>query len=334
MTPANGENNTPADVALANARALVSRLLAVVFLAIVVVAVAGIAFRYAEVGRDGRRNAENLADVLSQYLEIRLGAIDGVLFRVVASSRRIGGPAASEREWATALRTAMSGVTGLSSIIITDADGVVAHSTLLQAVGVSWAERSIFGALRDGHANLLAVGPPLSVVAGNENLIPFGRVLTDPRGEFEGTAIATLVPGQLQDFYRAFDLGQSGVAWALLPSGAVLFRAGSAADLASAAALSALPTAAAAPSDWFVRGPLAPGGRDYLTAYRRSDIADLVVAVSLSQSDLLSRWRYEALAVLVLLCATGAFLFYARRRINAAMTGAVETALAEAPPRD
>ena len=90
MTPADGENHTPADVALANARAMVGRLLTIAFLALLAAAVAGLALRYAEVGRDGRRSAENLADVLSEYLGIRLAAIDGVLFRVVATSRRIG----------------------------------------------------------------------------------------------------------------------------------------------------------------------------------------------------------------------------------------------------
>ena len=332
MTAIDGQTRTPADIALASTRTLVGRLLAAVFLALVVVAAAGLALRYAETGRDGRRGAENLADVLSEYLEIRLGAIDGVLFRVVAGSRRIGGPTASEREWATALRTAMSGVSGLSSVIITDADGVVAHSTLPQTVGVSWAERPIFRTLRDGHPNLLAVDAPVSVVTGNQNLIPFGRVLTDPRGKFDGTAIATLVPGQLQDFYRTFDLGQSGMAWALLPSGAVLFREGSAEDLTDIASLPALAIGRAAPPDGFVRGPLAPGGRDYLTAYRRSGIADLVVAVSLPRNDLLSWWRYEALAVLAFLCGAAAILLYARRRIIASVTEAVETALAEEPP--
>jgi hypothetical protein len=172
----------------------------------------------------------------------------------------------------------------------------------------------------------------MSVVAGNENLIPFGRVLTDARGEFVGTAIATLVPGQLQDFYRAFDLGQSGMAWALLPSGMVLFREGTADDLSDVASLPAPAPGSTTPSDGFIRAPLAPGGSDYLTAYRRSDLANLVVAVSLSGSDLLSRWRYEALAALIFLVGAGAFLIYARRRINAAVTAAVETALAEGPP--
>jgi hypothetical protein len=325
MTQADGENHTSADIALANARALVSRLLTIAFLALLVAAVAGLALRYAEVGRDGRRSVENLADVLSEYLGIRLAAIDGVLFRVVATSRRIGGPAASDREWSTALRTATSGVPGIGSIIITDADGMVTYSTVT-IVGESWAERPIFQKLRDGRPNLLIAEAPFVVGAGNERLIPFGRALTDARGEFIGTVVATVVPGQLEDFYSAFDLGESGVAWVLLRSGVVLFRAGAAADLENATELAALAAGRAASPEGFVSGPLAEGGRDYLTAYRRSRIADLVAAVSLPKAELLSRWKYEAAAVAILLLAAGLFLHFARHRIDRAMADAVEAA--------
>ena len=325
MTPADGEDHTPADVALATARALVGRLLTIAFLALLVAAMAGLALRYAEVGRDGRRSAENLADVLSEYLGIRLAAIDGVLFRVVATSRRIGGPAASEREWSTALRTATSGVPGIGSIVITNADGMVTYSTVT-IVGESWAERPIFQKLRDGHPNLLIADAPFVVGAGNERLIPFGRALTDARGEFIGTAVATLVPGQLEDFYSAFDLGESGLAWVLLRSGVVLFRAGAAADLENTAELPALAADRTAPPEGFISGPLGPGGPDYLTAYRTSRIADLVAAVSLPKAQLLSRWRYEALAAAIFILAVGLFLFFARRLIDRAVTGAVEAA--------
>jgi hypothetical protein len=330
MTPLAARDATelPADAALGHARALVDRLLAIAFLALLVAAGAALWLSYAEAGREGRRNAENLASVLSEYLGIRLGTIDSVLTKVVASSRRIGGPGASEREWSTALRTATSGVTGLSAIVITDANGRVTYSTVLQIIGESWAERPIFRALAEGRRNLLVADTPLSIGAGNERLIPFGRVLTDARGELIGMAIVTLVPDQLQDFYRAFDLGQAGAAWVVLPSGTVLFRAGS--DEASPDSPSSeLPALAAGnidASEGFIRGPLGPGGPDYLTAYQRSNVANLVVAVSLSADGILSRWRYEALAVAVFVAAAGVFLLFARRRIGRAMANALEAA--------
>lgn len=325
MTPADGDSYSPADAALAHARAMVSRLLTIAFLALLVAAVAGLALRYAEVGRDSRRTAENLAEVLSEYLEIRIAMVDGVLSRVVAGSRRIGGPAASEREWSTALRTATSGVPGISSIVITDADGMVTYSTVT-IVGQSWAERPIFQKLRDGRPDLLIVEAPFVVGAGNERLIPFGRALTDARGEFIGTAVATLVPGQLEDFYAAFDLGESGLAWVLLRSGVVLFRAGAAEGLEEVAEVPALAADRTVRPDGVISGPLGPGGPEYLTAYRRSRITDLVAAVSFPKTQLLSRWRYEAVAVAIFMVAAGLFLFFARQLIDRAVTGAVEAA--------
>jgi hypothetical protein len=252
---------------------------------------------------------------------------------VVASSRRIGGPAASEREWSTALRTATSGVPGIGSIVVTDADGMVTYSTVT-IVGESWAERPIFQKLRDGRPDLLMAEAPFVVGAGNERLIPFGRALTDARGEFIGTAVATLVPGQLEDFYAAFDLGESGLAWVLLRSGVVLFRAGAAADLEDMAELPALATDRTAPPEGLISGPLAPGGPDYLTAYRKSRITDLVAAVSLPKARLLSRWRYEAVAVATFVVVAGLFLFFARRVIDRAVTGAVEAAGADGQSPD
>jgi hypothetical protein len=92
----------------------------------------------------------------------------------------------------------------------------------------------------------------------------------------------------------------------------VLFRQGSTEGLGDAAAATELPvraTGGTMPSDGFIRGPLGLGGSDYLTTYRRTDIANLVVAVSLSEKDLLSQWWFEALAVLIFIVVAGVFLF-------------------------
>ena len=330
--PVNGaKQQESAAVVLDKPRALVNRLLAIVFLTLVVIAAAGLWLRYSEAAAAGRRNAENLVDVLSDYLVIRLGPVDGVLSRVVASSRRIGGPKGPEKEWASALRTAASGVAGLSAVVITDADGIVTHSTILQIAGMSWAEHAIFRRLSKGRSNLIVVEAPLAITGGDQTLIPFGRSLTDSGGAFIGTVVATLVPNQLQDFFQTFDLAQSGVISVLLPSGEILFREGSVGELGdtTAAARQWLVPDRTAAGDGFVQGPLVPGGQDYLTAYRTADISNLIVAVSLAENDFTSQWRYEALGVLVFLVIAGGSLLFARRRIDEALVEAVETARAD-----
>jgi hypothetical protein len=311
------------------AKTLVNRFAAATFFALIVLGIAVLGLRYADGTRDASRNAANLASVLSEYLKIRLTAVDGLLSRMVATSRRVGGPAGSEREWRMALRTAASGISGVSSVSIVDGAGIVTRSTIVATEGTSWADRPLFAELRQpDRPDDLAVDKPLAVSAGDPILIPFGRALTDADGAFIGAAIATLVPTQLEDFYRAFDLGPSGIAWVSRASGEVLFRAGAADDMPPEA--SPLGGRKVAP-EGLLAGPLTRGGATYLTAYRRSGIADLVVAVSLAEKDFAESWWYEALGVLLVLGAVGVLLLVAARAINRAIDIAVDTARVEGP---
>ena len=78
------------------------------------------------------RNARNMTQVLAEYLGFRLAAVDGVLARLVATSRRVGGPRESPREWGLAIRNSTSGVPGLSAVSVTDArrhDPLFDHSS-------------------------------------------------------------------------------------------------------------------------------------------------------------------------------------------------------------
>jgi hypothetical protein len=328
--PATGMDQISTDAAFNRVKALVNRLFAIVFVALLVAVAAGLWLRYSEVIRDGRRSAENLANVLSEYLVVRLGAIDGLLSRVVANSRKIGGPEGSDKEWMSALRSATTGVPGISSVVILDADGTVVHATIPQIGGLSWADRPIFKELAAGHANLLAVDLPMSMIAGDQVLVPLGRSLTDPRGDFVGAAVATLIPAQLQDFYRTFDLGRDGVTWVLLPTGQVLFRQGAAEDdnvppRDPPQFLSEHPMS----EDGFVAAPIESGGPSYLTAYRKAEIGNVVAVVSLSEHDLLAGFWYGVAAGAVFVVVSAFFLFFAARKINSAVLSAIETAEAD-----
>jgi hypothetical protein len=325
---------TSTDAALHRLQGLVNRLFAAICAVLIAVTAVTLSLRYIEAVGESRREAGNLAALLSEYLVIRLRGIDGVLARIAADNRRIGGPEGSEREWAAAMRSAIAGVPGLSSLVVLDAEGVVRHTTVQQIRGLSWADHRVFRELSKGVPNLVVVDPPMTMVAGNQVLVPFGRALTDPRGDFTGAIVALLVPDQLRDFLSTLDLGQSGIAWVLLPSGEVLFRDG-------AVDASGPPRDGDAP--WFVgdgsdpsgngivRGPLVPGGATYITAYRKSAIANLVVAVSLGDTSFLSRWRNEAIAATTFVVVAAALLFFAARRIKAAALDVVAADDPEAP---
>lgn len=312
-------------------RSTVDRLFIAFFVVLVAIAAGLLLLRYAEAERNGRLNTENLADVLAESVTIRLGAVDGALFKVSATTRRIGGPTGPAREWNELLRTATAGVSGVSSLFILDVDGIVAHSTLQLIRGLSWADRPIFQQLAKGVPNQLIVDLPIGLVAGSNVLIPFARGLTGPRGEFVGAVIATLLPNQLQDFLGSFDLGTSGVAWILLPSGQALFSEGAQTDRDQATANAPPPfvTGSSIAGDGFVKGAVEQGGPEYMTAYRQIDIADLVVAVSLAESDFVGRWRYEAVGVLILIVVFGALLFVAARRIKTVVLDSLADTQAE-----
>jgi hypothetical protein len=265
-----------------------------------------------------------MTQVLAEYLSFRLAAVDGVLARMVATSRRLGGPSLSPREWGLAMRSATSGVPGLSSVAITDSEGTILHSTILQIKGVDWSTQPVFQKLKAGHPNLLTAAPPIDITGGDQILVPIGRQLTDPQGQFIGTVVATLVPSHLQQFDEAFDFGAAGVAWVMLPSGEVLFRQVSG-DIAHDAVDTERPEFAAAgfaEPDGVVQSPLIEGGANYVTAYRHATSADLVVAVSLAEGDFLPNWRYEIGTGLAFVALCAALLLYGRRRILAAIADA------------
>lgn len=284
---------------------------------VLAVATIGIlSLRYIEAASESRRQAGVLADLLSEYLVIRLRGVDGALSRIAGDNRRIGGPDGSEREWASALRSAIAGVPGLSSLVVLDADGTVRHATVQQIVGLSWAERSIFQELARGVPNMVVVDPPVTMVAGSQVLIPFGRALNDPRGNFIGVIVALLVPDQLRDFLDTFDLGPTGIAWVLLPAGEVLFRDGAVDALGDEE--TPLFTLDGLEDDSYASGPLVSGGDSYVTAYRKAAFANLTVAVSIADAKALSRWQIEAIIAAIVVVALAALLYLAARRIKSA----------------
>lgn len=299
------------------ARRSVNWLISAVLATMIVVTASGLWLRYTDASHEAARNAGNMTEVLAEYLNIRLAAVDSVLARMVATSRRLGGPSLSPREWGLAIRSSTSGVPGLSAVSITNSEGAVLYSTILALKGVDWSEQPIFQKLKAGHPNLLAAAPPIEITGGNQVLVPIGRQLTNARGEFIGTVIATLVSNHLKDFDDSFDFGGAGVAWAMVPSGDVVFRQASG-DVSNETIDTRRPEFMAgelSEAGGIVEGPITAGGADYVTAYRRGTNADLVLAVSLARSDFLPNWRTEIAIALAALALAAALLLFARHRI-------------------
>jgi signal transduction histidine kinase len=242
--------------------------------------------------------AADLARILSEYTREWFAAGDASLRQLAIHSRRIGGPEASDTEWAPILASAHAALHGVGAISIGDAAGTIRHSTQPAIVGQSRASTYIFRRLIDESSDELIVDTPYRSPLDNKTyLIPIGRRLTDPSGSFKGAVVATYLPDAPRGFFRTVDLGDHGFISVLHPDGYVVFREPSSADPIGlpASGDAVFEAAKRGNAEGIVHGPLAPHGRVFLTAYRATMSPPLYVAVSLERSDVLAAFQRQIL---------------------------------------
>jgi PAS domain S-box-containing protein len=275
-------------------RASVRLLLAGIFGVLVVLLAAGLWWRKAEAIRAGESRAENLTLILGDHLSRTIGAIDTALGQLAVHGRRVGGAREPAETWGPVLNAAAANLSGVGSLSVVDASGVITHSTIPEIVGQSRRDLISFRQLATDANDTLVADVPFATRTGRL-LIPIGRRLTTPDGAFDGAVVATFEPERLRDFYRAIDVGRTGTVWVLHPAGSVLFREPSRADPMgqSAEHNPILQRQRAGPPADFLQASFEPNGPSYLTAYRTIANPPLVVAVSLAEADVLAEWRRE-----------------------------------------
>ena len=296
-------------------RTSVRGLFAGVFLVLTGLLAVALWWEHSEALLASRSRAENLALILSDHLNRTVSAIDTTLLQLTLHSMRVGGAAAPREAWDGVLTSALSGLTGVGSISVTDASGIIIHSTIPTLVGQSRAEQFIVRHLVASGASTLAVDTPFQGRLSDQWLIPLGRRLPTADGSFAGVVVATLEPGRLAAFYRTVDVGRDGVIWLMHPAGYVLVRQ------------PALPTSPGEPArdnpllksqpgaSGFVRAPLEPGGASYLNAYQSLRNPPLLLAVSLSEREALSAWRMQAAVAAAVIAGFLILLIAAERAI-------------------
>jgi hypothetical protein len=284
----------------------VAALLALVFVFLAGIAGAALWLRHQEIlGGSGVR-AASLADTLSEDLALRFDAIEAALAHLADHNRRIGGPNAPWDQWLPILGAAIAGLGTVDSISVTDAKGVVTYSTRTDTMGQSHAGSPIYEALSaNPMSDALVADAPFRSPFDTSMLVPIGRVLRTPNGEFEGMLIATLAPARFAGIYRSVDVGPDGFVWVLQPAGKVLLRQPDFEDPIEQP-MPDIPAAGAESGVAF--GPIEAGGPDYLTAYHINQRTDLAVAVSLGADGLLLPWREDASIALALLAGAGFLL--------------------------
>jgi PAS domain S-box-containing protein len=276
-----------------------------------------LAYRFSQTIEAGEHRADNLALILSDHLRRSVEAIDAALTQIAVTSPRLGGPKAAQA-WTPLLEATRAGILGVSSITITDETGTVTASTIPELVGQPRRDMYVFQQLSKSPDSGLVADTPFKSQRSNRLLLPFGRPLASAEGAFAGMVVAVLEPERLREFYRSVDVGPKGMITVLHPAGIVLFQEPSSQDLIGQPAQNhpIFVAQRERPGAGMLRGPLAPGGPSYLSAYRSVPFPPLVVAVSLAEDDVLASWRSVTLLALGLTFALGIALLLAASLIK------------------
>ena len=267
--------------------------------------------------------AANLALILSEYLSESFSAADATLRQLQLHSHRIGGATAGAGEWRATLESAAVGLTGVGSLSVVDAQGIIRHSTLRDIIGQSRTSNQLYMRAKDSKSNELLVGAPLeSPVFPGIVVIPIARRLARADGSFEGLVVASFQPARPRGFIRTVNVGERGVIWVFHPDGVVMFREPSHDDPIGQPALDnpVFKAAIERRAPGVLRDAVVAGGPEMLTAFHRGGQAPLIVAVSLDRDETLADWSRLALGAAITYTLAGvmviASMFVLFRQMN------------------
>ena len=266
-----------------------------VLVAVAALEIADLWWRRERALKTAERRSSNLSIVLAEYVRGSFASADAALRQLQVHGRRIGGPAASKDEWESILGPGQAGLSEVGSLSVTNAEGIITHSTIPAIVGQSRADNYLFRQLAGAGQDMLIVGRPyLSRPPTQQYIIPVGRRLTDSAGRFTGTVVATIIPEGFRRFIKSVIVGPDGVITVLHPDGVVLFREPSTENpINQSAADHPVIELARQHGTGTYRGRLTPGGPAYVTAYRTVDGVSLIVAVSLTEEEVLADWHLQ-----------------------------------------
>jgi len=270
---------------------------ALVLIALVSLRGADLWRRRGQILRAGDHRAENLALILAGYLRETFGAADAALRQVALQSRRVGGPGSADAELLGVLQAARVGLTGVGSISLVDAGGIIRHATQPATVGQSRRDQFVFQRLSSDTVDRLVVDLPFKIVTPNRaTIIPLGRRLTTRTGAFDGIVIASMFPDSLRAFFRNVDVGREGSVSVLHDGGSVLIREPSVGNPIGEQATGSpvFETAKRIGGNGLYRGSMEADAPILRTAFRALADQHLIVAVSLSEHELLAEWTRDA----------------------------------------
>ena len=314
-------------------RSLILGFTAVVLLAVAGVQVLELRWLHQRARIDAERRASDQALALAEYVRGAFVAADSSLRQLAIHSRRIGGPAAPSEEWLPILHAARAALAEDGSLSVTDADGIIRHTTFTPILGHSRADDYLFQHLwRNDDDELVLDVPFISPVTKDRWIIPVGRRLETADGRFAGIVVQVITPDAFRSFFGSVRIGSQGLIKLFHRGGRVVVQQPpftSAPD--PDAPVDPLFARIGADGSGVFTAPVEAGGPPFINAFRRVAGPDLVVAVSLSEYEVLAEWRIRqrraVLRVLVLAGIMGVLVTFVLRQVRARAT--MERALAE-----
>jgi PAS domain S-box-containing protein len=170
------------------------------------------------------RELTNVANALAEQTVWSLQSVDLLLTDTARWYRSDGQTLPRERvDAALAART--GGIPLVRQVTIVDANGdQLHHSRFFSAPNHNVADRSYFIAQRDNPAAGLFMSEPLTTRSEGRAAIILSRRLDDEQGRFAGVVIANVDLEDLNQFYRAIDVGPGSAIQLLRDDGTLLVR--------------------------------------------------------------------------------------------------------------
>jgi diguanylate cyclase (GGDEF)-like protein/PAS domain S-box-containing protein len=269
--------------------------------------------------------AQNMAAGLASEIGAEIHLIDNALATVALAHRSAPTDASRLVILARTLQEQRALLTGVDSLRVAGADGVVVLGLEPAEQGARIADRDYFIAARERDG--LVVSEPLQGRIIRQWGIVLARRLVDDEGRFDGVVYAYLSSERFAARFRAINVGESG-AVSLRSAGLRLVARHSAQDPDPQKALGtanvsrelreALDRNAA--QGWFLSAT-ALDGIERISAYHRVPDHGLTVLAGLATRDFLAPWRRDVNASVVLLLVAAASivgvsiaLFRQRRR--------------------
>ncbi len=241
-------------------------------------------------------NLDNLARTLTEYSVKTFEMVSVALDVAAALAPKLG--RTDQANTFTVLSNLLAGAPSLHLIAILDEKGDLSFDTLGYKLDPPprSVERDYFSHHRDNPSSSLLVGVPGASQFDDSIVMTASRRLTNPDGTFGGVVIVEAYVSAMQAFFRTLNIGVDGAVSLQRDDGVFLIRrpySPSTVGLNASKGELFSTYLPRSPSGSFAMPAVADGRLRYVS-YRRVPGFPLVVAVAMSQAELLADWRREA----------------------------------------